>query len=145
MKLFLAIEFTAFDKNSTWLFNSNRSSNDSNSWFWGKSSCDKILYSVRWSSISNQYEVTYFHDFLFYFSKGTLQLLICMEACETSMEKFYRKMHELQLVQCIDRLLKRMIKDVSRFSSIIFNCVFCSTDCWCAKFSQNAKYTSSWC
>jgi serine/threonine protein kinase len=40
------------------------------------------------------------------------QLLICMEACETSMEKFYRGMHHLKETQLLDLLLKRMISHI---------------------------------
>ncbi len=35
-----------------------------------------------------------------------------MEACETSMEKFYRAMHQLKETQHLDVLLKRMINHV---------------------------------
>jgi hypothetical protein len=35
-----------------------------------------------------------------------------MEACETSMEKFYRGMHHLKETQLLDLLLKRMISHV---------------------------------
>jgi hypothetical protein len=35
-----------------------------------------------------------------------------MEACETSMEKFYREMHQLKETRSLDLLLKRMINHV---------------------------------
>lgn len=54
--------------------------------------------------------------------KANLQLLICMEACETSMEKFYRKMHQLQLVQYMDLILKRMIRDIVDALSFLKSC-----------------------
>ena len=47
-----------------------------------------------------------------------------MEACETSMEKFYRAMHKLGEIQNLDLLLKRMISHVRliiSFEEILFS------------------------
>jgi hypothetical protein len=41
-----------------------------------------------------------------------------MEACETSMEKFYHGMHQLKEIQHLDILLKRMISHVRLIDEI---------------------------
>lgn len=45
--------------------------------------------------------------------------MICMEACDTSMEKFYASMHKLKETTHIDLLLKRMINHVREPSGTI--------------------------
>ncbi|CAF1081704.1 unnamed protein product [Adineta ricciae] len=40
------------------------------------------------------------------------QVVICMEACDTSMEKFYTTMHKMKETQHLDILLKRMVNHI---------------------------------
>ncbi len=42
------------------------------------------------------------------------QVVICMEACDTSMEKFYTTMHKIKETKHLDILLKRMISHVRK-------------------------------
>ncbi|CAF1463004.1 unnamed protein product [Adineta steineri] len=44
--------------------------------------------------------------------KKESQVVICMEACDTSMEKFYTTMHKIKETKHIDILLKRMINHI---------------------------------
>ncbi|CAF4512854.1 unnamed protein product [Rotaria magnacalcarata] len=44
--------------------------------------------------------------------KRESQVVICMEACETSMEKFYTTMHKIKETKHLDILLKRMINHI---------------------------------
>ncbi|CAF4746194.1 unnamed protein product, partial [Rotaria socialis] len=45
--------------------------------------------------------------------RSNAQLLICMEACETSIDKFYFTMHTIEKTQHIDLLLKRIIHHIA--------------------------------
>ncbi|CAF3200953.1 unnamed protein product [Rotaria sp. Silwood2] len=44
--------------------------------------------------------------------KKESQVVICMEACDTSMEKFYTSMHKIKETKHLDILLKRMINHI---------------------------------
>ncbi|CAF3848729.1 unnamed protein product [Adineta steineri] len=68
---------------------------------------DTDLRTLRTVGSGENPHVTTFYTALV--DKRDNQLLICMEACETSMEKFSTKMHQINEVQHLDLLLKRMI------------------------------------
>ena len=57
-----------------------------------------------------------------------------MEACDTSMEKFYAAMHKMKETQYLDLLLKRMINHVGT-SSIRSIHDLSSVDCGCTAIS----------
>ncbi|CAF1440946.1 unnamed protein product [Rotaria sp. Silwood1] len=44
--------------------------------------------------------------------KKESQVVICMEACDTSMEKFYVEMHKMKETKYLDLLLRRMINHI---------------------------------
>jgi len=73
-------------------------------------STDTDLRTIRAVGSGLNPHVTEF--FTAFVDSNKSQLLICMEACETSMEKFYHAMHQLNETQRLDLLLKRMINHI---------------------------------